>query len=57
MKKMPFIKKIFVQFFYKEKYGSVPKLKLIKKKHNQKFKKHIYLFWNFRISIALLLWK
>ena len=41
MKKMPFIKKIFVQFFYKEKYESVPKLKLIKKKHNQKFKKHI----------------
>ena len=36
------MRKIFIQFIYKEKYGTVTKLKLVKKKkHNQKFKKHM----------------
>ena len=42
VRKMPFIKKIFIQFVYKEgdkeKSGTVTKLELVKKKHNQKFK-------------------
>ena len=49
---MRFIKKIFIQFIYKEKYETA-------KKHNQKFKKHMKsaLFWSFGISIVLLLWR
>ena len=35
------MRKIFIQFIYKEKCGTVTKLKLVKKKHNQKFKKHM----------------
>ena len=38
--KMPFIKKKLSQFIYKEKSGIVTKLKLVQKKHNQKFKTH-----------------
>ena len=38
---MPLIKKVLIQLIYKEKYGTVTKLKLVKKKHNQKFKKHM----------------
>ena len=35
------LQKKFIRFIYKEKYGTVRKLKLVKKKHNQKFKKHM----------------
>ena len=38
---MPFIKKIFIQFILKEKYGTVTKLKLVNKKHNQNLKKYM----------------
>ena len=42
---MPFIKKNFIQFIYKEKSGAVTKLKLFQKKRNQEFKKHNQLYF------------
>ena len=46
---MPFIRKNFIQFIYKEKSGAVTKLK-----RNQKFKKHNELYFGtFGISIIL----
>ena len=41
---MPFIKKDFIQFIHKEKYGAAIKSKLVEKKLNQKIKKHNQLY-------------
>ena len=43
---MPFIKKDFIQFIYKEKSGTVTKLTLVQKKRNQKFMKHNQLYFD-----------
>ena len=42
---MPFIKKNFIQFICTEKSGAATKLKLVEKKHNEKFKKHNQLYF------------
>ena len=42
---MPFIKINFIQFICKEKSGAIPKLKLVQKKRNQKFKKLNQLYF------------
>ena len=39
-RKMSFIKKNFIQFSYKEKSETFTKLRLVKKRNNQKFKKN-----------------
>ena len=42
---MPVIKKNFIKFIYKEKPGTVTKLKLVQKKRNQKFKMYNQLYF------------
>ena len=42
---MPFIKKDFIQFIHKEKYGAAIKSKLVEKKLDQKIKKHNQLYF------------
>ena len=46
------MKKNFTQFIYKEKSGAVTKLKLVKKKHNQKFKKHNQLYFGTLVLVS-----
>ena len=48
---MPFVKKDFIQFIYKEKSRALTKLRLVSKKRNKKFKKYNQLYFETLLAL------